>query len=73
MIGLTHEETFEFERLDGQAALPQEGGQAAHDDRGLWVAGDEARWRELYAKHEGAWKAWMAQSRADQGGSFSLY
>ncbi|MGY8667464.1 hypothetical protein Q3C01_34635 [Bradyrhizobium sp. UFLA05-109] len=65
LIGLTHEETFEFERLDGQATLHREDSQAPYDGNGLWVADGEERWLELYAKHEGAWKAWMAQSRAE--------
>ncbi|WP_027524885.1 hypothetical protein [Bradyrhizobium sp. Ec3.3] len=73
LIGLTHEETFEFERLDGQSILHREGRPATHDERGRWVADGEQRWLELYAKHEGAWKAWMAQSRKEQGSNFSLY
>ncbi|WP_349253655.1 hypothetical protein [Bradyrhizobium sp. CB82] len=73
MIGLTHEETFEFERLDGQPAFHHEGRQAAHDQGGPWVASGEERWLELYAKHEGAWKAWVAQSRAERDERFSLY
>ena len=30
------------------------------------AAADEARWLELYSKHEGAWRAWIAQSQAAQ-------
>ena len=56
LIGLTPEETFEFERLDS--------GQA---DAG------ERRRLELYEKHEGAWKAWMAQSRIERREGFKLY
>ena len=76
LIGLTREETIEFERLDGQPALYRQGKPAAHNEpaapNGAWVADGEERWLELYAKHDGAWKAWMAQSRSEQGGSFSL-
>ena len=65
LIGLTLEETFEFERLDREQASTKEGGQAAPDGHGLWPVGEEQRWLELYEKHDGAWKAWMAQSRAE--------
>ena len=65
LIGLSLEETFEFERLDSEQASAQEGGQAAPDSRGLWPVAEEQRWLELYEKHDGAWKAWMAQSRAE--------
>ena len=67
------QETFEFERLDSQSALPQGTGQAGHDAKGLWAADSEARWLALYAKHEGAWKAWMAQNRDERSESFNLY
>lgn len=73
LIGLTHEETFEFERLDSQPALPQGAGQAGRDSNGLWPADSEARWLVLYAKHEGAWKVWMAQNRDERSESFNLY
>lgn len=53
LIGLTLEETFEFERLDSEPD-------------GARPAPGEQRWLELYAKHEDAWKVWMAQSRVDQ-------
>ena len=61
LIGLTPEETFEFERLDSEP----EGGRTRamrgeHDGR---PAPGEERWLELYAKHEGVWKVWMTQSR----------
>ena len=60
LIGLTPEETFEFERLDSEQA------QVAPDAR-------EQRRLELYEKHEGAWRAWMAQSRTERREGFSLY
>lgn len=63
MIGLTAEETREFRRLD---SLPP------HDDNGgllpwLWGSaapqGQEARWLELYLKHERACRLrWMDRS-----------
>jgi hypothetical protein len=61
LIGLTLEETFEFERLDSEQVSAQESRQP---DGWAPVAGEQ-RWLELYEKHEGAWKAWMAQSRTE--------
>ncbi|MDA9435735.1 hypothetical protein XH88_28875 [Bradyrhizobium sp. CCBAU 51627] len=63
LIGLTPEETFEFERLDSKP----DGGrtEAMRVEHGCRPAPDEERWLELYAKHEGAWKLWMTQSRVD--------
>ncbi|MCP3472169.1 hypothetical protein NLM33_17790 [Bradyrhizobium sp. CCGUVB1N3] len=72
LIGLTPEETCEFERLDGEPTAAIGGTQAACENDGRWPAAGEQRWLELYAKHEGAWKAWMAQNRAEKGESFSL-
>lgn len=64
LIGLTLEETFEFERLDSE---PDEGRtEAIWIERGSRPAPGEQRWLELYAKHENAWKVWMARSRVDQ-------
>lgn len=61
LIGLTLEETFEFERLDSE---PDEGRtDAIWTERG---SPGEQRWLELYAKHENAWKVWMSRSRVDQ-------
>ncbi|RXT47731.1 hypothetical protein [Bradyrhizobium betae] len=71
LIGLTPEETFEFERLDS-GQVPGEV-QAASDGRGLRPDAGERRRLELYEKHEGAWKAWMAQSRAERPRGFNLY
>jgi hypothetical protein len=70
LIGLTPEETFEFERLDSGQVLA--GVQAASDGRGLRPDAGERRRLELYEKHEGAWKAWIAQSRAERPGGFNL-
>lgn len=73
LIGLTPEETFEFERLDSEQAVGQEGLQTASGSRDLWPDAGEQRRLELYEKHEGAWKAWMAQSRAERHEGFNLY
>ena len=64
LIGLTPEETFEFERLDSEPDGARTG--AIWIERSSQPAPGEQRWLELYAKHEDAWKVWMAQSRVDQ-------
>ena len=48
LIGLSLEETTEFERLDGPP-----------------VCTETQRWSELYAKHDMAWKVWIAQTRTE--------
>lgn len=64
LIGLTLEETFEFERLDSQPVADLADSQVACGKNDLWPIAGEQRWQELYAKHEGAWKAWIAQNLA---------
>lgn len=61
LIGLSLEETTEFETLD----LAPNGTQiVAEAGRGTGpVAVDDVRWFELYSKHEGAWRVWIAQSQ----------
>jgi len=61
LIGLTSEETFEFERLDSKLVLDPEDGQAELRGRDIWHAAGEQRWLELYEKHEGAWRTWKVQ------------
>jgi hypothetical protein len=56
LVGLTMEETCEFEQLDRLGLLDGTLGENA-------VVGREERWLELYTKHDDAWKAWMAESR----------
>jgi hypothetical protein len=51
LVGLTIEETFEFEKLD-QSAPPDGFG--------------EQRWCELYGKHDRAWVRWMADTRVQR-------
>jgi hypothetical protein len=72
LIGLTLEETSEFERLDSQPLVAEAGTQLARCGNGLPVAGEQ-RWLELHAKHEDAWKVWMAQSPNEWSQSFNLY
>jgi len=70
LIGLTPEETFEFERLDSGQAPGRV--QVASDGRDVWPDAGERRRLELYEKHEGAWRAWMAQSRTERREGFNL-
>ena len=64
LVGLTIEETIEFERLDSPAAHRLHVGHVLWDGRDASPAQPEQRWGELYAKHEQAWSQWMAESRA---------
>lgn len=66
LVGLTVEETSEFERLEGSLSLFH--GEGAGGD--LPVSGPERRWLELYDKHDVAWLRWMADRRA--GGDRNL-
>jgi hypothetical protein len=65
LIGLTLDETFEFERLDSPPGAGLANGDIVCGESVLRQIVGEQRWLELYAKHEGAWKAWMAQNRAE--------
>jgi hypothetical protein len=64
LVGLTIEETIEFERLDSPAAYRPRVGYLARDGQAVTPRAPEQRWLELYAKHEQAWSEWMAESRA---------
>ncbi len=59
LVGLTVEETIEFERLDSPAARRLTNGQVLWDGRDLIPTRPDQRWLELYAKHERAWRDWM--------------
>ena len=58
LVGLTLEETSEFEGLD--SALPGRD----EDGQGLVPSAGEGRWLELYVKHDKAWIKWKADLRA---------
>lgn len=64
LIGLSLDETAEFESLDLSSMNTH--AVVEHGVSGGIVAAGEIRWLELYSKHEGAWRVWMAQSRAEQ-------
>jgi hypothetical protein len=57
LIGLSVEETFEFETLDNPPGLDQSGKHVARDENGVPATRREKRWLELYSKHDRAWKA----------------
>lgn len=72
LIGLSSDETAEFEALD---LSPVEGvvPPATSDISDGFAGENEVRWLELYLKHEGAWRTWITQSRAEQATAFKLY
>ena len=59
LVGLTIEETSEFEQLDRLDPLDGTFGNTATISR-------EQRWLELYMKHDDAWKFWMAESKVSR-------
>lgn len=59
IVGLTPDETSEFEALDRHQGDPLHG--AAATDRPVMT-----RWLELYAKHATAWDDWMRQRKVDR-------
>ena len=66
LVGLTAEETSEFERLEASLPLLRRGGAGGDQP----VSTGERRWCELYGKHDVAWFRWMADLRA--GGDTNL-
>jgi hypothetical protein len=61
LIGLTIEETVEFETLDG---LPPDESGASEGRTPTSIR--QKRWLELYATHDEAWRAWMVSTSADR-------
>lgn len=61
IIGLTLDETSEFEALDTYQSDPQ----PIDPDEGRRKVGMK-RWLELYAKHTVAWDAWIRESKLNQ-------
>ncbi|MDX3967871.1 MAG: hypothetical protein QHD01_14865 [Bradyrhizobium sp.] len=67
LIGLTNSETIEFERLDNPRVSLESASslqEERHEERRPGQNESDRRWSELYMKHERAWSAWMAESRA---------
>jgi hypothetical protein len=56
LVGLSLEETAEFERLE--ASIPAGGNGCPPLSSGQW------RWLELYDKHDVAWLRWIADLQA---------
>ena len=65
LIGLSVEETLEFEKLE---LLPpiDDSGRTAWSDEGAPTTIREKRWLELYIKHDAAWTTWAAENVAAQ-------
>jgi hypothetical protein len=59
LVGLSVEETFEFETLEDIPPWMRQSGHVPWQD-GVPITTSENRWLELYQKHEEAWKALMA-------------
>jgi hypothetical protein len=72
LIGLSLEETFEFETLDSLPALDETGKHVAWDENGAPTTTREKRWLELYSKHDGAWRQWMTETYADRSGNLAF-
>jgi hypothetical protein len=60
LVGLSVQETFEFETLDELSPLDETGTKIAWRD-GAPITGREKRWLELYQKHEDAWRKLLAE------------
>jgi hypothetical protein len=72
LIGLTVEETLEFETLDNLPALDDSGNHVAWDDNGSPTTTREKRWLELYSKHDDGWRQWMVEAYADRRNSLAF-
>jgi hypothetical protein len=70
IIGLTGDETSEFERLDRLMPLDHQG-NFAWDFEGEAKTPEEQRWFELYRKHEAAWSAWLDPQKLSSSGALS--
>ena len=72
LIGLSIEETFEFETLDNLPALDEAGNHVAWDEDGIPTTTREKRWLELYSKHDEAWRQFMVETYADRRGNLAF-
>ena len=64
LVGLTMEETLEFEQLDRFGPLDESCIDDAVNFGETAIVSREKRWLELYMKHDDAWKSWMTESKA---------
>ena len=60
LLGLSIEETFEFETLDDLAPIDETGTRISWCD-GVPITNREKRWLELYQKHNDAWRDLLAK------------
>ena len=67
LVGLTMEETVEFEELDRLDPLDKTGSYVAGSFGETAIVSGKKRWLELYMKHDDAWKSWMAESKHRSG------
>jgi hypothetical protein len=67
LIGLTIEETSEFETLDNLSASDHSSSHVAATAYGITTTTRQERWLELYAKHDAAWRMWLVETCADRG------
>src|ERR1700732_2306328 len=72
LIGLTIEETLEFERLDSLPALDESGNHLAWGENKITPTTREQRCLELYSKHDSAWRQWMVETYADRFAHFNI-
>jgi hypothetical protein len=61
LVGLTLQETLEFEALD---ELPADPTYTEAEGDGEPSGAQKQRWAQLYTKHERAWQEWKAATRA---------
>lgn len=73
LIGLTIEETLEFENLDRLSASDDFGGHVARHADGAAPTARQKRWLELYAKHDAAWRVWLVETCADRVQTLMIY
>ena len=59
LVGLTFQETLEFEALDALPTGHEAWREQATDAR-------QQRWAELYAKHETAWREWKVAQKGSR-------
>jgi len=69
LIGLSTQETSEFENLEGLPALDERGHHIAWVDDGISSTLRESRWLELYSKHDAAWRQWVIETCPNRTGS----
>lgn len=67
LIGLSVEETLEFELLDEPPLSDESGEPISLSSEGAPPTIREKRWLELYIKHDAAWITWAAENVAAPG------